>query len=55
MLANRLNNISADVIFCVWGQSVLGWLRTKRSCDVVFTMQRKCRGLIYLDKHCCAV
>ena len=22
MLGNRLNNISADVIFCVWGQYV---------------------------------
>ena len=32
MLANRLNNISADVIFCVWGQYVLG-LRTKCSCE----------------------
>ena len=22
MLGNRLNNISADVIFCVWGQYI---------------------------------
>ena len=28
MLGNRLNNISADVIFCVWGQYVFE-LRTK--------------------------
>ena len=34
MLGNRLNNISADVIFCVWGQYVLGWPRTKCSCEV---------------------
>ena len=24
LLGNRLNNISADVIFCVWGQYVFG-------------------------------
>ena len=24
MLGNRLNNISADVIFCVWGQYSFG-------------------------------
>ena len=32
MLANRWNNISADVIFCVRGQYVFG-LRTKCSCE----------------------
>ena len=30
VLANRLNNIAADVIFCVWGQF---GLRTKCSCE----------------------
>ena len=30
----------------------LGWLRIKCSCEV---MRRKCRGLIDLDKHYCAV
>ena len=24
MLGKRLNNISADVIFCVWGKYILG-------------------------------
>ena len=24
MLGIRLNNLSADVIFCVWGQYILG-------------------------------
>ena len=40
--SNRLKNISADVIFCVWGQYIClfffflggGWMKTKFSCEV---------------------
>ena len=43
MLGIRLNNLSADVIFCVWGQYILGggggWLRTKCSCEVHHRLQ----------------
>ena len=34
MLGNRLNNISADVIFVFGVNMFLGWLRTKCSCEV---------------------
>ena len=35
MLGIRLKNISADVIFCVWGQYIFeGGLKTKFSCGV---------------------
>ena len=40
MLGIRLNNISADVISCVWGQYIFGgWLKTRCSCEVHHRLQ----------------
>ena len=54
MLGIRLNNISADVIFCVWGQYIFffflgggGWLRTKCSCEVHHKLQIMLQSFVF--------
>ena len=58
MLGNRLKNISADVIFCVWVQYTLyflGWLRTKFSCEVhhrLYIMHQAINDTPVICNHC---
>ena len=63
VLGNMLNNISADVIFCVCGQNIFeggrGWLRTKFSCEVHLRLYIMHQSFVKQDgdllEMCCVV